>query len=427
MPESTLFNELLKELEDFHKNLKKENVEKRRDPAATQRRLTRLSNYRIEFTSNKEKFLAEGHESEVLNRVKLICLEITQQLNLIEKLLKDRELEIKPKIVKVESKMPEENFDLKTAASLLPVMDGSEATTRSLIDGIELYEIMLNNNGKILLINYILKTRLSEHAKIRLNKTYPSIKELVDDIKKHFITRKSAAALAMQLYSTKQGGKSIDEFAKVVEELLVNLTISQANGDDNAQTILRAANEKTAISVFADGLSNNTLRTIVKARNCATLSDAISTAKELEPSGNQANQIFHMNRNQNFQQRPERGNFRGSFRGNQYSRQRNNYNQRGYNNQYNNSRNSNSNNNSNTRDSFNNNNSVNRNSTRNNGRNNNNNHRVFSNSNRGNDRNRGPHQNNSQRAYYTEVVEETVEVDRENRLENDQPGTFFRA
>lgn len=63
-----------------------------------------------------------------------------------------------------------ESFSLKTAGSLLPSMDGNEDTTKKLVDSILFYEILLKNDDKKHLVNYVLKTRLSQNAKIRLKK-----------------------------------------------------------------------------------------------------------------------------------------------------------------------------------------------------------------------------------------------------------------
>ncbi|KAH1021777.1 hypothetical protein HUJ04_011261 [Dendroctonus ponderosae] len=60
--------------------------------------------------------------------------------------------------------------DLKTAISLLPVLKDTESSTNQLIDAIELYESVLTDDGKRLLINFVLKTRLSSSAKLRVLK-----------------------------------------------------------------------------------------------------------------------------------------------------------------------------------------------------------------------------------------------------------------
>lgn len=59
-----------------------------------------------------------------------------------------------------------EKFDIKTATSLIPVMDNSEQTIEKIIDGIEMYnEYLVDTTQKKLLITFVLKTRLSKSAK----------------------------------------------------------------------------------------------------------------------------------------------------------------------------------------------------------------------------------------------------------------------
>lgn len=90
---------------------------------------------------------------------------------------------------------------------------------------------MLDDASKKLLTNFVLKTRLTENSNIRLTKTYNNNTELISKLKIHFITKKSISTLLNQLYNTKR--KSIENFGKSLEELLMNLTIRQANGDEN--------------------------------------------------------------------------------------------------------------------------------------------------------------------------------------------------
>ncbi|KAJ3659967.1 hypothetical protein Zmor_011628 [Zophobas morio] len=123
-------------------------------------------------------------------------------------------------------------FDLKTAVSLLPVMNDDEAVTMQLIDAIELYDTMLESTGKPSLINFVLKTRLSVGAKLRLKSNYDSVALLISDMKTHLITRKSDTALQTKLMRATQGNKSVSDFGKEIEEIFVNLTISQANGEN---------------------------------------------------------------------------------------------------------------------------------------------------------------------------------------------------
>ncbi|CAG9762616.1 unnamed protein product [Ceutorhynchus assimilis] len=174
------------------------------------------------------------------------------------------------------------SFDLKVAVSLLPIMDDTENTTQKLIDAIELYDSMLNNEGKPLLIKFVLKTRLSNSAKLRLSTSYNSVNDLLGDIKKHFLTIKSDSALQLKLFRSKQGDKSIESFGKDLEELFVNLTISQAKGDENAYNVLKPINERLALKQFTDGLRNQRLSTIMASRNFSYLKDAIRAAQDEE-------------------------------------------------------------------------------------------------------------------------------------------------
>lgn len=50
-------------------------------------------------------------------------------------------------------------------------------------------------------------------------------------MKKHLIQKKSAVALQSHLSRTKKGNRSIESFGTVIEDLFVNLTFAQADGD----------------------------------------------------------------------------------------------------------------------------------------------------------------------------------------------------
>lgn len=76
-------------------------------------------------------------------------------------------------------------FDLKTAISLLPITDDTEEKTTQLIDAIELYSDMLDAEGNKTLINFVLKTRLTATAKLRLESKYVNVKTLIKSMKAH--------------------------------------------------------------------------------------------------------------------------------------------------------------------------------------------------------------------------------------------------
>ncbi|CAG9784095.1 unnamed protein product [Diatraea saccharalis] len=184
----------------------------------------------------------------------------------------------------LESKTTMTTFDFKTAVSLMPVMTGDEAVTKSLIDAITLYNSTLNEEGKNMLIQFVLKTRLNESAKLRLSISYDSCELLVQDMRDHLLTKKSSTSLHNELVKVRQNGISLDNFGQKMEELFVNLTISQADGNQDAYKILRPLNEKLAIKSFTDGLRNRQLSTILSARNYSSLKDTIRAAKDEEAS-----------------------------------------------------------------------------------------------------------------------------------------------
>ena len=213
-----------------------------------------------------------------------------------------------------------EKFDLKVASGLLPHMDNSEEVTLRLIEGIELYDSMLENAGKPLLTMYVLKTKLSQSAKLRLNKTYPSNSDLIKDMREKLIAKKSISGLSMQLFSAKQRNKSIQDFGRDIEELMLNLTIAQADGNDTASGILANTNEKLAISAFANGLRDENLRLITRARGFSTLAEAINGAVEESNFVKNSEQVFYTRdqnvRGQNTRGRNSFGNRQRNFRGN---------------------------------------------------------------------------------------------------------------
>ncbi|CAG9761338.1 unnamed protein product [Ceutorhynchus assimilis] len=215
------------------------------------------------------------------------------------------------------------SFDLKTAVSLLPILDDTEETTNKLVDAIELYESMLKAEDKPALIKFVLKTRLTSSAKLRLNDSYNSVADLLVDIKRHLLTIQSDTALQSKLFRAKQGQKSIESFGKELESLFVNLTISQANGDNDSFTILKPINEKIAIKRFSDGLRDQRLSTIIAARNFPFLKDAIRAAQDEETNSfnnnnNYSSQVFTFNRR-------GRGHFSRNFTRGSFSN-RNSYN-----------------------------------------------------------------------------------------------------
>lgn len=326
------FKHLLEEVNVFKRNLIKDSHERRRNLKGTQLKFKKLDKIRDNYKILKDSFNKSNFDVKIKTEAKDFA-------NSIDKCIEDIKTILEERLQLSQTEQPDTNdlpvlhsdsetsssgcsdnenmaekFNLKTAASLLPVMNGSETVTKQLLDAIELYDSMLDSEGKKLLTTYVLKKSLSQNAKIRLNKSYISNEALMNDIKNNFITKKSVSSLSTLLHTAKQGGKTIEQFGKSVEELLVDLTITQAEGNESSIPILRNVNEKIALNVFANGLRSSSLQTIIKARNYSSLSEAIQGAKDEEVSVKSNNdQVFNLQARKNF--KPNSSNFSRFSRG----------------------------------------------------------------------------------------------------------------
>lgn len=119
-------------------------------------------------------------------------------------------------------------------------------------------------------------------AKLKLRSSYSSVQDLLQDMRKELLPKKSAIAIQYQMQSIRQGDDSIDEYGKKLAEMFVNLTVSQSEGNPDTFKILKKLNENHAIKRFSDGLRNRRISTIIAARNYDSLKDAIQGAMDEE-------------------------------------------------------------------------------------------------------------------------------------------------
>lgn len=215
-----------------------------------------------------------------------------------------------------------EQFNLKTAVSLLPQLNGDEEVTKQLIDSIDLYSSMIATKDHAILIKFVLKTRLTQNAKLRLSPAYSSVDVLLTDMRNHLLTKQSSTALHNELLRASQSSATLEDYGKRIEDLFVRLTVSQSDGNDEAYKILKPLNEKLAIKRFTDGLRNRNLSIILAARDYSSLKDVIRAAKDEELSSTrpdtEGNVYFH--------QRGGRGTRRNN-RGRSYNQSQRGYNQ----------------------------------------------------------------------------------------------------
>ena len=264
-------NNLLKQIEQFLANLKKDNQTVLHNIAITETKLIKLNEFQHNFNALKiEHLTLEGTEKEET----LVKCEKT--LDLISNILFYRHKE-NIDYLKMES------FELKTATSLIPCLTEKEESVFALIDAIDLYDSMLKEDGKKLLTAFVLKTRLTQSAKIRMKQKYSSNKDLIKDLRDNLTTLKSPISLSSQLNGAQQKPRqTMEEYGQMIEKLFVDLTLAQANHDEEKFEFLKGINERTAIDCFSRGLTNPEIRTIIRARNFGSLKDAIRAAKDEE-------------------------------------------------------------------------------------------------------------------------------------------------
>lgn len=217
-------------------------------------------------------------------------------------------------VVKPQNSSNMDSFELKTALHLLPVISDDETSVKQLIDNIQCYNSLLTKpECKKNLIKFILKSRLSQSAKLRLKDDYTSVEALIRDMQIELLPKKGAAAIQNKLQKTRQNDMPIVDYGKLITELFVDLTISQADGNTECYNILKPINEKQAIKQFSDGLRNRRINTIISARNYSSLKDAIQAAQDEETSSSAAGEVMGMSnysRNYYNNSRYPRGNVR---------------------------------------------------------------------------------------------------------------------
>lgn len=310
-------NIIFDNLKQIRSYIVKLNYERRKSPIL-QTKITEAKEVYAELNREITLVNEKIQKSEVDNEEILLIKELVEKIkNLYKEILTFGEKRDTAEGLNMGS------FDLKVAVGLIPIMDDTEETTNKLIDALDLYSSMLNDEGKKTLIKFVLKTRLSQNAKIRLNSNYDEVNDLLGDIKTHLLTKKSDTALQAKLFSSKQGSKSVVDFGKEIENLFVDLTISQADGNTNSYNVLRPINEKAAIKRFAEGLRSQKLSTIIASRNFNFLKDAIRAAQD-EESSSSTNEFSHVMTM--FRRDRGRGNYRNFHRGSVQNRNfQNNY------------------------------------------------------------------------------------------------------
>ncbi|KAK9877278.1 hypothetical protein WA026_017670 [Henosepilachna vigintioctopunctata] len=260
-----IYQKLNNDLRTFRDNLRKDNTARRTDEEVINRKFKDLDKFKDYLAQVDKKFDQKVIDKEIndssIEQILEIKDQINDKINNSLKILSTRRQETQA----TDHKIMTEQFNFRTASSLLPKLDGKIETIHHLIEGIELYESALDQINKPLLVNYVLKACIGHVEKIRLKQSYNSVDELIADIKTHFLPKQSASALAARLQACQQGSTDIEEYGRSIEILMSELTIAQAGNDARALEIFKGANEKIAVDVFARGIKNFKTRTIIKS------------------------------------------------------------------------------------------------------------------------------------------------------------------
>jgi hypothetical protein len=176
-------------------------------------------------------------------------------------------------------------FNYDTALKLPCLTENSEVAARDFLDCVEAYHDLLNDAGKILLMNFVVKTKIQGHAKTKLGsrvaETFNSLKLLVQE---SCGTTETHESLKLKLSNFKQGQKSIEEFAEAVNgitEQLAALEIKRQRASGAAEAAIRSMASKEALSTFKRGLRSN-IKLVVEASKPADVQEALQVASSAQ-------------------------------------------------------------------------------------------------------------------------------------------------
>ena len=264
------------------------------------------------------------------------------------------------------------SFDILHTVKLIPEFNGESAQLNNFLSLIEYLHNTLKNDDKPKLVEFILKTKLSEKArkKIANNIKIETLDDLKTSFMKTFKTIRSALLVQSELMNSTQGNNTLTRYIDRIQNLNYELSNLQMTDKGQAEKeVIVMMNEQMAMNVFKKGLKEP-MRSMVVSARVETLQSAIDLANEAEATQFSADVYNYKTSSYRMRNDNNRGRYqnnRGHNLGIKYNNYtRDNFNQRKNNNYYHN-------NNSNTR-----------NTQRGNNQRNNNNFRGNNSVNRGN-------------------------------------------
>jgi hypothetical protein len=221
------------------------------------------------------KELTQKQLQEVLKQIdkqyNSIKTTITEQLKILEK--------------RTENNLKMADFSYETALKLPSLTITSEVAARDFLDNVEVYYDLLNDAGKTILLNFIIKTKIQGHAKTKLgNKVAENFKNLKVLVYESCGTTETHESLKTKLNGIKQGGKSLEGFAEsitLITEQLAALEIKRQRANAAAETAIRSMADREALSAFKKGLKSE-VKVVVEAAQPNSIQEALQVASSAQ-------------------------------------------------------------------------------------------------------------------------------------------------
>lgn len=148
-------------------------------------------------------------------------------------------------------------FDIKNHVNLIPEFDGQFQKYSNFINFVEFVHDTLNDNGKSRLINFILKTKLSDGIRLKLS-AYPTATTLAqfkENMSKIIKSNKTSLSIQSELVRTRQNISSVIDFSSKIESLISELnSIQISQRGEQYRDVIIQMNDEIGLNAFKNGI-----------------------------------------------------------------------------------------------------------------------------------------------------------------------------
>lgn len=176
------------------------------------------------------------------------------------------------------------NFSLKDATSTIKEFSGHGGpdAVAQFVSATRFYADLLDEAGKIILLKFLIDTRLQGEARRCLLVRPTTINQLCLVLEERFKSHETVAQLHSKLARLQQGGRSVSKFAAEIERVADQLTGLQVAGrSSEAATVVLELVDMAACAAFKAGLRGS-IKTTVIAATTNTFGEARAKALEAE-------------------------------------------------------------------------------------------------------------------------------------------------